>query len=183
MDHIKVITETLYIVTVNVENRQAGKCQKKEESSRRLNLVWKTGLYVMTNRITLHLCTVCCIYYRCRNYVWIKDMLLQNGSIILLFIWINCTHAEICMNICRINYIFITKWRVSGTCPVLRNTPSVWRKYFERKQSKYNYWRCWHVSGCYTIRSFLAQCIKLPLKFTSQSKLQSFHSLYYSTTL
>jgi len=63
--HKYVVTETLFILTVDVVGQRAGDCHRNNESARRLNLVWKTGFYAMTNRIILHTCTVSCIYYKC----------------------------------------------------------------------------------------------------------------------
>jgi len=65
VSHKNVLTETLFILTVEVVTGRAVDCHRHKESAKRLNLDWKTGFYVMTNRITLHSCTVCCIYYRC----------------------------------------------------------------------------------------------------------------------
>jgi len=70
--HKIVLTETLLIVTVEVVNRRSWVSNKKNKSARRLNLVWKTGLYVMTIRVILPLCTIC--IRSVENMFWIKDM-------------------------------------------------------------------------------------------------------------
>ena len=70
--HKYVVTETLFILTVEVVTRRAGDCHRNNESARRLNLVWKTGFYVMTNRITF-MYSVLYILQVWKN-IWIKDM-------------------------------------------------------------------------------------------------------------
>jgi hypothetical protein len=55
-----VLVETLFILRVDVVNRVAGDRHRNNESARCLNLVWMTGLYVMTNRVMLYSCTVSC---------------------------------------------------------------------------------------------------------------------------
>ena len=64
---------------------------------------------------------------------------MQNGLILPLFLSLKCTCAEERIKILHINSTLITKWRLTGICPVLRIILAVYIMYFQRIQSTFHY--------------------------------------------